>query len=77
MNIAMISYHTCPLAVLGGKHTGGMNVYVRELTRFPDRRMNISRKYRMIWVILTVLSMFLPGQKLPYLKNSLLSTQLN
>ncbi|QRN84062.1 glycosyltransferase [Chloroflexota bacterium] len=34
MNIAMISYHTCPLAVLGGKNTGGMNVYVRELTRF-------------------------------------------
>ncbi len=29
----MISYHTCPLAVLGGKDTGGMNVYVRELTR--------------------------------------------
>ncbi len=34
MNIAMLSYHTCPLAVLGGKNTGGMNVYVRELTRF-------------------------------------------
>src|SRR3990172_6028108 len=33
MRIAMISYHTCPLAVLGGKDTGGMNVYVRELTR--------------------------------------------
>ena len=31
--VAMISYHTCPLAVLGGKDTGGMNVYVRELTR--------------------------------------------
>jgi D-inositol-3-phosphate glycosyltransferase len=31
--IAMISYHTCPLATLGGKDTGGMNVYVRELTR--------------------------------------------
>jgi D-inositol-3-phosphate glycosyltransferase len=30
-HIAMISYHTCPLAVLGGKDTGGMNVYVREL----------------------------------------------
>jgi D-inositol-3-phosphate glycosyltransferase len=29
----MLSYHTCPLAVLGGKDTGGMNVYVRELTR--------------------------------------------
>ncbi len=33
MNIAMISYHTCPLATLGGKDTGGMNVYVAELTR--------------------------------------------
>jgi D-inositol-3-phosphate glycosyltransferase len=34
MNIAMLSYHTCPLATLGGKNTGGMNVYVRELTRY-------------------------------------------
>ena len=34
MNIAMLSYHTCPLATLGGKDTGGMNVYVRDLTRF-------------------------------------------
>jgi len=33
MRIAMLSYHTCPLAALGGKDTGGMNVYVRELTR--------------------------------------------
>ena len=33
LRIAMISYHTCPLATLGGKNTGGMNVYVRELTR--------------------------------------------
>jgi D-inositol-3-phosphate glycosyltransferase len=33
MRVAMISYHTCPLATLGGKDTGGMNVYVRELTR--------------------------------------------
>jgi D-inositol-3-phosphate glycosyltransferase len=32
LNIAMLSYHTCPLAVLGGKDTGGMNVYVRDLT---------------------------------------------
>lgn len=37
MNIAMLSNHTCPLAILGGKHTGGMNVYVRELTRFLGR----------------------------------------
>ncbi len=33
MRVAMLSYHTCPLATLGGKDTGGMNVYVRELTR--------------------------------------------
>lgn len=33
LRVAMISYHTCPLATLGGKHTGGMNVYVRELVR--------------------------------------------
>jgi len=25
--------HTCPLAALGGKETGGMNVYVREIAR--------------------------------------------
>lgn len=30
--VAMLSYHTCPLATLGGKDTGGMNVYVRDLT---------------------------------------------
>ena len=33
MKIAMFSVHTCPLAALGGKETGGMNVYVRELAR--------------------------------------------
>jgi D-inositol-3-phosphate glycosyltransferase len=33
MRVAMLSYHTCPLATLGGKDTGGMNVYVKELTR--------------------------------------------
>jgi D-inositol-3-phosphate glycosyltransferase len=33
MNVAMLSYHTCPLATLGGKNTGGMNVYVQMLTR--------------------------------------------
>jgi len=29
----MLSVHTCPLATLGGKETGGMNVYVRDLAR--------------------------------------------
>jgi D-inositol-3-phosphate glycosyltransferase len=33
LRIAMLSVHTCPLAALGGKETGGMNVYVRELVR--------------------------------------------
>ncbi len=38
LNIAMLSYHTCPLATLGGKDTGGMNVYVRDLTHELGRR---------------------------------------
>jgi D-inositol-3-phosphate glycosyltransferase len=37
-HIAMLSVHTCPLATLGGKETGGMNVYVRDLTRELARR---------------------------------------
>lgn len=31
--IALISYHTCPLASEEGKETGGMNVYVLELAK--------------------------------------------
>lgn len=38
MRVAMLSYHTCPHATLGGKDTGGMNVYVRDLTRELGRR---------------------------------------
>ena len=38
MRIAVLSYHTCPLATLGGKDTGGMNVYVRDLSRELGRR---------------------------------------
>lgn len=34
----MLSVHTCPLAMLGGKKTGGMNVYVREFSRELARR---------------------------------------
>jgi D-inositol-3-phosphate glycosyltransferase len=33
LSIAVLSVHTCPLAALGGKETGGMNVYVREVAR--------------------------------------------
>lgn len=37
MRVAMLSVHTCPLAALGGKETGGMNVYVREVARALGR----------------------------------------
>lgn len=36
--IAMFSVHSCPLAALGGQETGGMNVYVRELSRHLGAR---------------------------------------
>ena len=38
LRVCMLSVHTCPLATLGGKETGGMNVYVREMTRELARR---------------------------------------
>ncbi len=31
MKIGMISFHSCPYALLGGEGTGGMSVYLREL----------------------------------------------
>lgn len=36
--IAILSVHTCPLALLGGKKTGGMNVYVRDYGRELGRQ---------------------------------------
>jgi D-inositol-3-phosphate glycosyltransferase len=33
LRVAVLSVHTCPFAALGGKKTGGMNVYIRELSR--------------------------------------------
>jgi D-inositol-3-phosphate glycosyltransferase len=38
LRVAMLSVHTCPLATLGGKKTGGMNVYVRDLSIELGRR---------------------------------------
>jgi D-inositol-3-phosphate glycosyltransferase len=32
LRVAILSVHACPLAVLGGKKTGGMNVYIRDLS---------------------------------------------
>ncbi|MBK8034028.1 MAG: glycosyltransferase [Chloroflexi bacterium] len=36
--VSMISFHTCPLAQQEGKETGGMNVYVYELSRQLSRQ---------------------------------------
>ncbi len=36
--VAMLSVHSSPLAMLGGKEAGGMNVYVRDLARELGRR---------------------------------------
>lgn len=33
LDIAMLSFHSCPVGRLGGKDTGGMNVYIREISR--------------------------------------------
>ena len=38
MRIAMLSVHACPMAKLGGRDSGGMNVYVRELARDLGKR---------------------------------------
>src|SRR4030042_1012047 len=38
LNIAMISIHSCPLGVRGGRDTGGMNVYIRELAAERAKR---------------------------------------
>src|SRR3989449_9837010 len=34
----MLSVHACPLAKLGGRDSGGMNVYVREVARALGKR---------------------------------------
>lgn len=33
LRVAMISIHSCPMAILGGPDSGGMNVYIKELSR--------------------------------------------
>ena len=38
MRVAMMSVHSSPMAALGGKEAGGMNVYVRQLSRELGRR---------------------------------------
>ena len=83
LRIAMISYHTCPLATLGGKDTGGMNVYVRDLTRqlgalgihvdvfTRSQDDHVPACSARIWVMATALSMCQQGQSIPVSKQEL------
>lgn len=45
MKICMISFHSCPYSLLGGEGTGGMSVYLRELsaalTQIPGIKVDI------------------------------------
>jgi D-inositol-3-phosphate glycosyltransferase len=38
LKIAMLSFHSCPLGKLGGRDTGGMNVYIQEMAQELGRR---------------------------------------
>ena len=61
LSVCMLSVHTCPLAMLGGKETGGMNVYMYAIWRsswvaagsqwmsLPARRMITCRASRTSW----------------------------
>ena len=45
LRIAMLSVHSCPLGNLGGQNTGGMNVYIRELSRELGRQGHLVDVY--------------------------------
>lgn len=85
MRVAMLSVHTSPLADLGGKEAGGMNVYVRELSRELGRRGIIvdvftrsqaPQSARITAVDRNVTLITLPaGPQAPYDKNLILNHQ--
>jgi D-inositol-3-phosphate glycosyltransferase len=45
LKIAMLSIHSCPVGKLGGKDTGGMNVYIREIARELGRQGHLVDVY--------------------------------
>ena len=45
LRIAMLSVHSCPIGQLGGRDTGGMNVYIRELAKVLGRRGHLVDVY--------------------------------
>ena len=83
MRIAMLCVHSSPLAGLGGKEAGGMNVYVRELSRELGRRgvmvdiftrSQSADAYRITPVNRNVTLVTLPaGPTTPYDKNRILA----
>ncbi|MFM2031928.1 MAG: hypothetical protein RLZZ297_693 [Chloroflexota bacterium] len=82
MRVAMLCVHSSPLAGLGGKEAGGMNVYVRELSRELGRRGIIVDVYtrsqaadspRITPMSRNVTLVTLPaGPEVPYDKNRIL-----
>ncbi len=68
MNIAMISYHACPLAYQEGKETGGMQVYVLELAKALVKMGNQVDIYTRIQdTISPEIVDFLPGMRVIHL----------
>lgn len=63
--VAMLSMHTSPLAPLGGRETGGMNVYVREVaTELAARGIAVDVFTRRADASLPAVEEFAPGARL-------------
>ena len=45
LRLALLSVHSCPVGNLGGRDTGGMNVYVREIARYLGKQGHLVDVY--------------------------------
>jgi len=45
LRLAILSVHSCPVGNLGGRDTGGMNVYVREIARYLGKQGHLVDVY--------------------------------
>ncbi|MCB9483181.1 MAG: glycosyltransferase [Dehalococcoidia bacterium] len=65
LRVAMLSLHTSPLAALGGRETGGMNVYVREVaTRLVELGVAVDVFTRRADAGLPAVTEIVPGARL-------------
>jgi D-inositol-3-phosphate glycosyltransferase len=65
LRVAMLSMHTSPLAALGGRETGGMNVYVRQVaTELGERGLQVDVFTRRASAGLPEVQVFAPGARL-------------